>query len=516
MGETSWYQGPVRTKSKAYVPPPDDGEILLGLYARISSADDDLGVRRQLEELQDPNRGLLATNYMLRARRVRIVKIYVDNNISAHDITKVREEFAQMQQDMANGVINSVGAWAADRIFRQPHEFETFHSLMDMCGGMLIVTLENENVNVRTSEGLMVFRVKINVADEEIRKGKRRIRAQKTQLRKSASFSYQGGPRRFGYNQQMTEIIESEAEIIRYCAKELLSGRKGYDLCKELNSRGILTAKRAQWRQTNLQRVIGAFRNAGLFIDVDGQAKPAQWSAILDRDTFTRLQVLLADPDRRIHEGTKATEPLSGLLLCGACGKSNLRVQRVTSSGTFKWQCQSDGGCGKLSRNDELLSPWIIGEILAAYRNPDFVNGLIALDAAAPEEENLFGELRAAEALIKELKDSFWTPAIPELRPSQDDFVKYMKIHEGRMAVLREKIRTATKRQDLDKGLLDLILDGRLDETWVHRQLHEKQAVLKFAVRKVLVKPVGKGRRNLPPEDHYEIQWRDANHRTTQ
>lgn len=500
----SWYTGPVRVKSKAYVPPSDDAEILLGLYRRISEADDELGVDRQLDELNDPERGLLARNYMLRGRRVRIVKVYTDNDISAYDPRKMRPDFEQMKQDMQNGVINSVGAWAADRIFRQPAEFESFLVTMQLSDGILIATLENENLNVLTGEGEEMFRIKVGLAHAEVKKTVRRQRSKRREQRKSGKYS--GGVRRFGFNADMTALIEWEADIIRYCAAEMLRGRSVYSLAKELNSRGIPTVTGKEWKGANLQRVVAAFRNAGLFVDDDGTVKIAEYPAILDRATFTRLQVLVNDPTRSAPgRHVRMSHYLSGFLRCGVCGKSNLRRQEIKSKNRVTWVCASEGGCGKINRDEKHIRDYVVGTILAAYRDQAFVARLLAATSGTDDYDALIADLGVVDAMIQELKDSYWAPRPGMPRPSAADFEKYMKVHSAKRDEIMEKLTAATRKQQVD---LDLILAGELDERWASLPMNEQASILKFAARYVVIKPIGKGKW-LPPEEQCDIVWAD-------
>lgn len=500
----SWYTGPVRVKSKAYVPPSDDAEILLGLYRRISHADDELGVDRQLEEMTDPVKGLLATNYMLRGRKVRIIKVYTDNDISAYDSTKFRPEYEQMKVDLQNGVINSVGTWAIDRLFRQPADFESFVATMQQFDGILIASLDNDSMNAQTGEGEDIVAIRVRLAHSEVKKTIRRQRSKKKEQRKSGKYS--GGIRRFGFNADMTALIEWEADIIRYCAAEMLRGRSVYSLAKELNGRGIPTVTGKAWKGANLQRVIVAFRNAGLFVDDDGSVKVADWPIILDQATFTRLQVLVNDPSRSAPgRHVRMSHYLSGFLRCGVCGKSNLRRQEIKSKNRVTWVCASEGGCGKINRDEKHIRDYIVGTILAAYRDQAFVARLLAATSGTDDYDALIADLGVIDAMIQELKDAYWAPRPGMPRPSAADFEKYMKVHNAKRDEIMEKLTAATRKQQVD---LDLILAGELDERWSSLPMNEQASILKFAARCVVIKPIGRGKW-LPPEEQCEIVWAD-------
>lgn len=142
------------------------------LYTRISrDADDDhLGVQRQEDDL----RKLCAD------RQWDVIEPpYCDNNLSASSGVD-RPAYQKLVKDIAHGAVDAVCVWDLDRLVRKPSELEDFVKVLDKAG-VTKLAFVGGSINVDTSDGLLVARIKAAVAAEEAAKMGKRIRRSKRQ-----------------------------------------------------------------------------------------------------------------------------------------------------------------------------------------------------------------------------------------------------------------------------------------------------------------------------------------------
>lgn len=520
---------------------PDEVEelppLLLGLYARISDANDPLGVNRQIQI----GHARALSNPMLLAskREAMIVDTYIDNNITAYDLTKERPDFRRMLNDLRSGRINAVWGVDFDRIARDPEESEMLRGTMNRHGGQMILTpTPGDNFDVVSGEGRLNWRMKTMVAAEEVENTKKRSKRQRVEKVKKGSFN--GGKRRYGYTSDMSQIVEDEANIIREVAERMLNLESVTSIARDLNARGVPTALKhykkidintgevtypyanSKWQGTNLQRAVCGPHVAGFRVAYGGIARQrASWPKILDEKTWHQLQTLINSSKHRgkgIETPKKRFSPLSGMLICGKpkddgtiCG-GKLRVQRLSQTkrpGDERryWQCASPDGCHGVNRSDAKLSKWIIGEILAAYAAPAFVQRRLAASAQSETEnrENVWDKLQAERTALRQTHLDYRNPAMGIER---DDYVEWVAEHQRKIAEYERQMQAISDKQQIDA---ELLLSGRLDEEWADLPLEKQARIVSFAVANITVLPVANGGRwNHNPHDHYRINWIDA------
>lgn len=480
--------------------------VRIGLYARISAADDDFGVKRQIRE----GIAFLPRHPWLQDREHVIVDEYIDNDISAHDIRLVRPEFERLMTDLRTGRINSIWCIDYDRLARQELDAAFIKRDMALFQGELVLTNQpGESYDAVTGEGRLNWQFKTVIADNEVQQTKKRQKVQRKEKVMNGAFN--GGKRRYGYDKTMATTVPGEVAIIREVADRMLAGESVCSLARELNARGVPTAYNGRWVATNLQRCVTGPHVAGLRLAYGGIAPtPASWPAILERETWHQLQVLISEDSR--HKGVRAgrpkrVSPLTGLMWCGRCGKiaRSIRVERGNSVRRY-WQCNSPEGCKKINRSDLKLAPWIEGEVLAACANESYVRRLLVVADDGESHHELFDRKQEAERLLNELDGDYYNPLPGRRRIDRQLYESIRSQHERVIADCENKLDALTSKQKVDVALLT---SGRLAECWPEMSVEEKHQIIKFAVHKIVLAPSVRAQA-LRREDHYKIYWADA------
>lgn len=123
----------------------------------------------------------------------------------------------------------------------------------------------------------------------------------------------------------------NHARVVSSIFNGVLQGKGLKEIAKELNHSGIAGPRGKGWGKTTIHKILNNEAYAGTL--VWGQAskrglKPVRvenaWPAIIDRDTFDKVQTLLSRraPSQFNPRQTASRYLLSGLAKCGYCGKA--------------------------------------------------------------------------------------------------------------------------------------------------------------------------------------------------
>lgn len=151
------------------------------------------------------------------------------------------------------------------------------------------------------------------------------------QARAVAGRPHGGGLRPYGYQPQMTALIEAEAEVVRQIYAAYLAGVSCRQIAVTLNKRGVLTTRGNTWTVTGITRLLAAPRYAGLRTVppravgiAGGELLPAAWPACVPVDMWEQVQ-------RHRHEDEAARAavrmpprfyPLTSLVVCARCERT--------------------------------------------------------------------------------------------------------------------------------------------------------------------------------------------------
>jgi DNA invertase Pin-like site-specific DNA recombinase len=147
-----------------------------------------------------------------------------------------------------------------------------------------------------TGDGMLEIEIRTTVAAEEIRKVRRRVKRQKRE--RAEKGLHQGGPRPFGYRSSArTEVVETEAEVIRQAADRLLRGASQGDVARWLNEQRVPTARGrvGAWTVSRVRKLLTRADLAGLreVRDENGEVVDtvtAAWKPIVTVEEHERLR----------------------------------------------------------------------------------------------------------------------------------------------------------------------------------------------------------------------------------
>jgi site-specific DNA recombinase len=289
------------------------------IYLRLSKKDDNgngesLAIDRQRK----------ACRHLCEARGWEIVTPeYVDDGTSASK-SRAAAEFGKMITDAEAGKFDVVVAYAADRIARRLSDIETLINT-----GVKAATVQGD-LDLTTPEGEGQASILVTFARMEARQKSVRQKAAALQAAENG-VPHMSRIRAFGYEADGMTIREDEAEALRAAYASILAGATLVSLCRDLTAAGFLTPAGKPWRHSGIRAIMLNARNCGLRTYsetkngrmIKGKERmiigPANWPAIVDRETFKAVKSILENSGRRKNgnTGTARRWLLGGLAVCG-------------------------------------------------------------------------------------------------------------------------------------------------------------------------------------------------------
>ncbi len=464
----------------------------IGIYTRISE-DDELtgkGVQRQQEDC----RALIT-----RMGWTGDVVVYEENNVSATR-SKSRPQFDRLMADARAGRITAIVFWDSDRITRTPREAEDVIDLATK-HGVKVVSVQGDDLT--TSDGQMMFRIKITVARNDIDKMKRRIRRASDQRAAEGRLAGQTG---YGFGRQedgTVYAVPEEVTVIQEAARRLLAGDSLRRVCLDFQDRGVPTPGRGErWNTTTLKQLVlreslaGLRRHRG---EVVGELHP-DIPRILTVETHERLKALLSDPVRRTSPvGRSAKYLLGGIARCGKpTGEIDEAGQPVLCDGVVVRQVgrmtmTKNGGtkrqppayacsaCFGVRRKQEQVDEYVEAVVVGRLERPDAIRLFTGGDEAAATQA------REAVAVID-----------ARLATAADQFADGI-LTGDQLERITTKLRGERERQEaVVRASLPLAIDPALAgeharATWDRLDMDTKRKVLNLLVD-VTILPSGAGR----------------------
>src|SRR3990170_5911005 len=273
-----------------------------------------------------------------------------------------------MLDDLRGGFLDAVVVWDLDRLHRQPRELEEF---FDLCKAARVSKLASVSgdIDLATHDGQFLARILGAVAKKESDDKSRRIRRKHEELAQAGKVAG-GGTRPYGYEADRRTVRESEAVVIRECARRLLAGEALRAICADLNERGVSTVTGGQWRTQTLRRMLMSPRISGQREHRGEIVAEAEWPAIIMPEETARIRALLSDPARRTNKAARRYL-LVRLLRCGRCGE--LLVSRPTATGKRRYVCAKGPNfscCGHMYIEADTLELFVVEAVLYRLDSP--------------------------------------------------------------------------------------------------------------------------------------------------
>jgi hypothetical protein len=178
------------------------------------------------------------------------------------------------------------------------------------------------------------------------------------------------GRRAYGWNDDDSWIIESEARVLRQAAADLTApepDRKSMrQIVRELNDAGILTGYNSAWTIQSLKRMlinprmIGRKNNSLGHVVMRG---PLVCPPILPVEDWFKVRAQISKNSKNRAPNNPEPAEWTGYLQCDNCGEQ-LFPQRPRER-TARYACHTGTGCGNNAVRAHLFEPWAAQQLVA-------------------------------------------------------------------------------------------------------------------------------------------------------
>lgn len=437
-----------------------------------------LGVKRQSEDCRQRADAL----------GWHVAAVYEDNDRSA-STGALRPAYQRMLGDITAGRLHAVVVWDLDRLTRRPIEVEEFIGLADRHG--IALASIGGDCDLSTDNGRMFARIKGAVARAEIER--KSVRQKRANLQRAHDGQPSAGRRPFGYTTDRMAVVEVEAVEVRKAAKALIAGSSLRGIVADLDARGVTTTLGGRWQSTQLRRVLGNPRYAGLLVYRGEILGKGTWPAIVDEDTFYAARAMLSDPARH-KAGPPRRHMLSGIGRCADCGGHLFGVHEKGKGSLYRCETRKHVSA-KAAPVDALVLAVIAGRL----SRPDAI-GLLAAPAHAGEASSLRDEDAGLRGRLDGLAEAFAA-----------DEIDRRQLAAGSARLNRRLEEIGHKLVDLSGSpvLTDLVTADDVEaelQAMYSDDLDRLRAVIAHLASVTLI-PAGRGARTFRPET-VRVDWK--------
>ena len=444
-----------------------------GIYARISSDKDGTaaGVERQLADCRK----------LADTLGWPVADEYVDNDVSAYS-GKPRPQYRRMLADIEGATIDAVLVYHPDRLTRQNKELEEFIDVLD-AAKVTAVRFVAGDMDLGTSDGLLIARIQAAVASNESASKSRRVRRKLDEIAQRGM--PHGTPRPYGYEPDRMTIRTSEARIVQQIVSRYLAGESLRSIARSLTDAGVPTSSGGPWESSAVKRILSSPRYAGLRTHRGQVVGKAAWPAIITDDEHRR--VLLRLEERKVS-GRRAPRRyvLSGMLRCGRCGGRLFSAARVERR---RYVCMSGpdhgGGCGKMTITATPVEELIADAVLYRLDTPELAAALAAEHAGTTELAQVSEVLAADKAQLEELSQLYAARRI-----TAAEWMTARSPIQARIDAAERRLAKASNHTDLVHVIGQ---GGRLRTEWPTLNLDRQAAIIAAVLDHAVVTTARRG-----------------------
>jgi site-specific DNA recombinase len=215
-------------------------------------------------------------------------------------------------------------------------------------------------IDLATPQGRLTARIKGSVARHEAEQMGRRIARKAEQTAREGLST--AGPTPFGYERRMVPReggslrmlapYEPEARWIRDAYARLLAGDTLRQISLDMDAAGVKGRRGNRIVGSVLGNMLRRPVYAGIRVYKGERLGAGEWEPLVDVDTFDRAQAILDAPGRFHTRGTAPRYLLSGIALCGRCGRE------VAPEGARESEaCPGVHACPDCTRLTRLMEP---------------------------------------------------------------------------------------------------------------------------------------------------------------
>ncbi|GAA3323581.1 recombinase family protein [Paeniglutamicibacter sulfureus] len=444
------------------------------LYMRVSRdfTGEGLAVERQREDCLR----------IAESRGWRVVGEYVDNSISAYNVSRKRPEYERLVADFNAGAFDALICYDLDRLTRQPRQLEDWIDAAE--GQGLALVTANGEADLLTDAGRMFARIKAAVARQEMdRKSARQARAARQRSEKGRPPL---GVRLMGYTSR-GELVEDEAAVVRRIFEQFAHGDSLRGITAALAADNVPTRHGNPWHPRTVRGILTNPRYAGHAIyrgERTGQR--GSWEPLVSEDAFEAIQARLSDPRRRLQQGTDRQHLGSGLFLCSKCGGF------MQSFSQARYRCRVCGFSRTMPAIDEVVVE-LVRRVLA---RADFGDRLVKND---PEGERLAAEILEVRARLATFEADYDNGLIDGQR---------FKTAADKARAELDQLNGRLARRSSSVSLSHILRAEDPVAAYDAAPLMVRRGVI-AALMTVTVCPGVRGRKGFDP-DSLKIEWKDG------
>lgn len=305
--------------------------------------------------------------------------IYADKGITGTSAQK-RPEFQRLIEDCRQGKVKRILTKSISRFARNTQECLEYVRELKILG--VSVYFEKEGLDTADIAGELLISVFGSLAQEESASIGGNMRKSYEYRMKSGKFNTCFAGYGFRLSDNGLEIIESEAEVVRWIFSSYINGMGTQAIAAYLSENAILTRSgNTYWGKRLIDYILGNERYMGDALlqkryhtqgtppkDMRNKGEVPQYyvqdanPAIISRETFEKAQKLRATR-RAISDDPPAESPLRKRVQCQECGATFRR--RASKTGRVTWSCY------KHDENKALCPtmPVMEANILSAFQN---------------------------------------------------------------------------------------------------------------------------------------------------
>ena len=284
-----------------------------------------------------------------------LVDVYADEGLTGTRMDQ-RDDFNRMMRDCRKGKVDRILVKSVSRFARNTRD--CLSALRELSAMGVSVRFEKENIDTKTLTTELMVSVSGSLAQQE-----------SISISANQKMSYQRRMERgefitctapYGYrivNKKDLEIVPEEAATVRWIFDAYLKGRSSGWIAEQLTAKGIPSQSGAEcWRETGIRYLLTNEKYIGdalsqksyscgfPFVQKRNHGERLQYytenshPAIIDRDTFERVQVLLQKKAQK-EKKRREKSPLALKIVCGNCG--TVFQRRSSQNGYVTWVCRT-------------------------------------------------------------------------------------------------------------------------------------------------------------------------------
>ncbi len=423
-----------------------------------------------------------------------VTEVVTDSLGASRHSKGTRQGWAQARQLVADGAVDVLVTWEASRAQR---DLAAYAELRELCARNGVRwSYSGRTYDMAESGDRFATGIDALLAEREADETAERVRRA---MRGNAANGRPHGRRLFGYERVYDDRtgllvgqvpLPDEAALVRQVFTGYLAGRGIRTLARELNDAGMVTSTGARWADGQIRRMLSNPAYAARRVHRGEVVGEADWPAIINPETFDRVQARFAAMAGRQSRQTRTARLLTGVARCGVCGG---RMHALHDRrGRKLYECR---GKFCVARDLVKLDAYVTAIVLERLSRPDVTEALagVGSDPAVEDAQRRVQELRG------QLDD-----AVEQFTAGKLTAATLAKV-EGKLLPLVDEAEREARH-----ALVPLEVEvpsSDVDAWWDGLTGEVRREIVATLLAAVVVLPTRKGTRGFDPAA-VRIEWR--------